>query len=313
MREYLRRAAFSLLALFVISFLVFLLTHVVPGSPASVVLDPDTPEEEILDWEREHNLHLPVITQYGIWLKNTLSGDLGESIITDRDLAGELAQTIPVTLEWVTLSFILAILLGLPLGIISALNPGTWIDHTARVIAMTGISVPDYWVGLMLVAFVAVGLGWFPPGGYVPLSKGLGPHLATLVLPTITLGIHYMAVLSRYTRSSMLEVLSQDYVRTARAMGLSRPRVWLYALKNALPPVINVGAMSFGFSFGHALFIEHVFGIAGLSLALLNAIHELDYPMIQLSVLVITAIFILANLAADLVNLAINPKLRKSA
>jgi peptide/nickel transport system permease protein len=312
MWEYVRRAAFSVVALFLISFLVFCLTHVVPGSPASVVLDPDTPEEEILEWERDHNLHLPVITQYRIWLVNTLSGDLGESVITERDLAGELADAIPITVEWVGLSFLLAVALGLPLGIISALKPGSWVDHIARVIAITGISVPDYWVGLMLVAFVAVGLGWFPAGGFVPLSSGLGPHLSALVLPVLTLGLHYMAVLSRYTRSSMLEALSQDYVRTARAMGLPPWQVWLYALKNALPPVVNVGAMSFGFSFAHALFIEYVFGIAGLSLALLNAIHELDYPMIQVTVLVITSIFILANLAADLANLALNPKLRQS-
>lgn len=311
MWEYFRRAAFSALALLVISFLIFVLTHVVPGSPASAVLDVDTSEEEILAWEREHNLHLPVVRQFGIWLRDTLSGNLGKSYISDRDLARELAHTLPVTLEWVCLGFALAVLMGVPLGILSALNPGSWIDHLARVVAMIGISVPDYWVALMLVAFVAVGLGWFPPGGHVPLSAGLGPHLQTLALPVFTLSLHYMAVMSRYTRSSMLEALSQDYVRTARAMGLARPRVWLYALKNALPPVVNVGAMSFGFSFGHALFIEHVFGIAGLSLALLNAIHELDYPMIQLAVIVITAIFILANLAADLVNLAINPRLRK--
>ena len=312
MWELLRRAAFSVLALFVISFLVFLLTNVVPGSPASAVLDVDTPEEEILAWEREHNLHLPVTEQYAIWLRNTLSGDLGRSFITDRDLADELAQTLPVTLEWVFLGFALSVLMGVPLGVLSALNPGSWIDHAARVVAMTGVSVPDYWVALMLIAFVSVGLGLFPPGGHVPLSAGLVPHLQTLALPVVTLSLHYTAVMSRYTRSSMLEVLSQDHVRTARAMGLPRPRVWLYALKNALPPVVNVGAMSFGFSFGHALFIEHVFGIAGLSLSLLNAINELDYPMIQLTVLVITTIFIAANLAADLINVLINPRLRRS-
>lgn len=275
------------------------------------MLDVDTPEEEILAWERQHNLHLPVAAQYWIWLRNVLSGNLGNSLITDRDLAKEIAQTLPVTLEWVFLVFALAVVLGIPLGVLSALNPDSWIDHGARVIAMVGVSVPDYWVALMLIAFVSVGLGWFPPGGHLPLSAGLIAHLQTLALPVITLSLHYTAVMSRYTRSSMLEVLSQDHVRTARAMGLRRPRVWWYALKNALPAIVNVGAMSFGFSFGHALFIEHVFGIAGLSLALLNAIHELDYPMIQLTVLVITVIFIVANLAADLINLAINPKLRK--
>ena len=205
MWELLRRAAFSVLALFVISFLVFLLTNVVPGSPASAVLDVDTPEEEILAWEREHNLHLPVTEQYVIWLRDTLSGNLGRSFITDRDLADELAQTLPVTLEWVFLGFALSVLMGVPLGVLSALNPGSWIDHAARVVAMTGVSVPDYWVALMLIAFVSVGLGLFPPGGHVPLSAGLVPHLQTLALPVLTLSLHYTAVMSRYTRSSMLE------------------------------------------------------------------------------------------------------------
>ena len=164
-----------------------------------------------------------------------------------------------MTLEWVGLGFALAIILGIPLGVVSALNPDSWIDHFARVIAMVGISVPDYWIALMLIAFVSVGLGWFPPGGYTPFSAGLIPHLKSLALPVLTLSLHYTAVISRYTRSSMLDALSQDYIRTSRAMGLKRLRIWLYALKNSMPPVINVGAMSFGFSFGHALFIEHVF------------------------------------------------------
>jgi peptide/nickel transport system permease protein len=306
-----RRASFSVFALFIISFLLFLLTNVVPGSPASAVLDVDASLEEILSWEREHNLHLPVTEQYWIWLCQILSGDLGESFITDRDLATEIKDTLPITLEWVTLGFGLAIIVGIPLGVASALNPNSWIDHIARVVAMTGISVPDYWIALMLISFVSVGLGWFPPGGHTPLSAGIIPHIKSLVLPVITLSLHYTAVFSRYTRSSMLDVLSQDYIRTARAMGLGRIRIWIYALKNSLPPVINVGAMSFGFSFGHALFIEHVFGIAGLSLSLLNAINELDYPMIQLNVLIVTIIFILANLSADCLNFLINPRLRR--
>ena len=310
---FVRRGLFSVFALFVISFLVFLLTNVVPGSPASAVLDVDTPEEEVRAWEEEHNLHLPVTDQYFIWLRNVLSGDLGSSIITERDLSQEISETLPLTLEWVGLGFLLAVFMGIPLGVTSALNPGSWIDHGARIVAMTGISVPDYWVALMLIAFVSVGLGWLPPGGHVPLSSGLVAHVESLVLPVVTLSLHYTAVMSRYTRSSMLEVLTQDYIRTARAMGIPSYRIWIYALKNALPPIVNVGAMSFGFSFGHALFIEHVFGIAGLSRSLLNAINELDYPMIQLTVLVITSIFIIANLGADIINLFINPKLRKLA
>ncbi len=313
MRNILQRASFSIFALFVISFLLFLLTNVVPGSPATAVLDVDASIEEIQSWERDHNLHLPVTDQYWIWLKNTLRGDFGVSFITERDIAEEITDTLPVTLEWVGLGFALAIIFGIPLGVISALNPNSLVDHAARIVAMAGISVPDYWIALMLIAFVSVGLGWFPPGGYTPLSAGIIPHFKSLALPVLTLSLHYTAVISRYTRSSMLDVLSQDYIRTSRAMGLKKTRIWFYALKNSLPPVINVGAMSFGFSFGHALFIEHVFGIAGLSLSLLNAINELDYPMIQLNVIVVTVIFILANLSADCINFLINPRLRRQS
>ena len=307
-----RRAGFSVIALLVVSFVLFVLTRVVPGSPALTVLGVEAPTAVIEAYERDLGLDLPILEQYGVWLKHAVEGDLGTSYMTGLPITETLAESLPITLELVILSFIFAVLASVPLGMISALNAGTWIDHLTRAIAVTGISVPVFWVGLMAIVFLAVGLGWFPPGGFIPISAGLWPHALMLVLPVFSIGFHYVSELSRLTRSSMLESLSQDYVRTARAMGLSRPRVWWYALKNALAPVVNVGAMIFGYSFGAAVIIEFVFAIPGLSRTLLDAINQRDFPMIQGTVLVVTAVFILANLVADLLNVALNPKLRRT-
>ena len=306
-----RRAGFSVVALLVVSFILFVLTRVVPGSPALTVLSNEAPQTAIDAFERHLGLDKPILDQYVVWLGNVLEADLGKSYVTGLPIADTLAESLPITLELVILSFVFAVVASVPLGMISALNQGSWIDHLTRIVAVTGISVPVFWVGLMAIVLLAVGLGWFPPGGFIPLSAGLWPHVLVLVLPVFSLGFHYVSELSRLTRSSMLEALSQDYVRTARAMGLSRPRVWWYALKNALAPVVNVAAMIFGYSFGAAVIIEFVFAIPGLSRTLLDAINQRDYPMIQMTVLVVTAVFILANLVADLLNVALNPKLRR--
>lgn len=309
----LRRVAFSVFVLVIVSLLLFLLTRAIPVSPARIVLGTDATEEQISVFEHGLGLDRPLLVQYASWAGDMLRGELGNSYITGLPLGRQIAQTFPITLELVGLAFVFAVLTALPLGIVSALRPGRAVDHASRLFAVIGVSVPGFWLGLILIVYVSLPLGWFPPGGFVPASRGLGAHLNSLVLPAFTLGIHYVAVLSRLTRSSMLEALSQDYVRTAHAMGLRPSLIWRYALKNALPPVVSVAAMSFGYCFGWALIIEQVFNIAGLSRALLSGIRERDYPMIQIIVLIITAIFIAANLLADMLNRALNPKLSTSA
>jgi peptide/nickel transport system permease protein len=180
------------------------------------------------------------------------------------------------------------------------------------VFAIIGVSMPGFWMGLMLIRYAAVELRFFPPGGFVPLSSGFVPHLQSVCLPSFSLGIYYTAVLSRITRSSMVEVLGQDYVRTAKAMGLERGKVLFYALKNALVPVVSVSAMTFGYMFGWAIIIEQVFNIAGLSRALLTAIFMRDYNTVQGVVLVITTVFIAANVTADILYRLLNPKIRET-
>ena len=260
---------------------------------------------------REHGLDRPVLVQYFDWLRKlAFQGDLGKSLVTGLDMNRRIAETLPITLELVVLAFAFSLVVSVALGTISALREGTMVDQLARLFAVLGVSVPGFWLALLLIRSFAVERPWFPPGGLVPLSAGLGPHLNSVTLPAFSLGIFYTAILSRMTRSSLLDVLGQDYMRTARATGLSPWLVLVYALKNALSPVVTVAAMSFGYMFGWALIIETVFNIGGMSSALLTAISQRDFALVQAVVLVFTIVFLVANLGADLLNTWLNPRIR---
>ena len=311
LRFVLRRVSFSVGVLLVVSAVIFLLTHLVPGSPAIIVLGADANQEQVREFERRYGLDRPLAVQYLAWLRDiVLHGDFGRSYISGQPISGEVARTLPVSLEIVILAFLFCVAVAIPLGILSALYQGRALDHVARIFAVIGVSVPGFWLGLMLIAYGAVHLRLFPPGGFIPWSAGIGAHLQSVILPAFALGVYYTAIISHMTRSSMIEVAGQDYIRTARAMGLSRRRVLQYALKNALIPVVSVSAMSVGYMFGWAIIIEQVFNIAGLSRALLSAIFQRDYYTVQAVVLVITAVFIAANLAADIVYRLLDPKIR---
>jgi peptide/nickel transport system permease protein len=310
LRILLNRLAFSILALLFVGLLLFVLTRGIPGSPARVALGTEATESQIAQFERDNGLNRPVAEQYARWLGElVLHGDFGRSFVTGRSMNALLAETLPITLELVLFAFGFAVAVAIPTGVLAALYEGTWVDHAARIFAVVGVSVPGFWLGLMLIRFPAVEFGWFPPGGFVPPSEGLFVHLQSIALPAFALGIYYIAVLSRMTRSGLVETLGSEYVRTAYALGLPRRRVLWYALKNALVPVVSVGAMSFGYMFGLALIIEYLFNIPGMSNALLTAVRQRDYFAMQAIVYVFTIIFILANLAADLLNRQLNPKL----
>jgi peptide/nickel transport system permease protein len=310
-RLFLRRAGFSVLALLLVSLILFVLMRAIPASPARMVLGFDATEEQITQFDSEHGLDRPVLVQYVAWLRQLVfHGDLGKSLITGLELNRRVAETLPVTLELVVVAFSFSLVLSIALGTVSAFYEGTAIDQMARVFAILGLSVPGFWLALLLILFFAVDLQWFPPGGIRPLSAGIADHLSSLVLPAFSLGVFYIAILSRMTRSSLVEVLGQDYIRTARATGLGRGRILVYALKNALVPVVTVAAMSFGYMFGWALIIETVFNISGMSGALLTAIYQRDFALVQAVVLVFTLVFLVSNLIADLVNAWLNPRIR---
>ena len=232
-------------------------------------------------------------------------------MIDDTSISRQIADTFPITFELVLLAFAFALILAIPLGVVSAFYEGRAIDHVARVVSVVGVSIPGFWLGLMLIAWGAVTLRWFPAGGYVPWRDGAWLHLLSMALPAMALGLYYVAIISRMTRSSVADVLLADHVRVSRAMGLRRRRILTYVLKNALSPVVTVAAMSFGYMFGWALIVEQVFNIAGMSRALLSAIFRRDYLMIENVVLVITAVFLAANLVADALYAWLDPRLSR--
>jgi peptide/nickel transport system permease protein len=310
----LRRAGFSLLSLLLVTSCLFILTRAIPDSPARIVLGQDVTQAQLSQFEHDHGLDRPVATQYATWVEGLLlRGDLGKSFITGRPVGPDIRTTLPVTLELVVGAFVLSCLLSVLAGTLSALLRDTVLDYGVRFVAVLGVSIPGFWLALVLIMAFAVDRDWFPPGGVEPWSAGAGPHLNSIVLPTFCLAIFYMAVLSRMTRSSMLDVLGQDYMRTARATGLRSWRVLIYALRNALVPVVTVAGMSFGYMFGWALIIESVFNISGLSRALLTAIQQRDFMLVQGIVMIFTFIFILANLVADLTNAWLNPRIAAAA
>jgi peptide/nickel transport system permease protein len=297
-----RRAGFSLLSLLLVSACLFLLTRAIPDSPGRIVLGQDATEDQVAQFERDHGLDRSVGVQYARWVSGiVLHGDLGRSFITGRSVGDEIAKTLPVTFELVVVAFVFACVFSLAAGTASALLRDTVVDYGVRLVAVLGVSVPGFWLALILIMAFAVDREWFPPGGFTPLSAGFLAHLDSIVLPTFCLGIFYMAVLSRMTRSSLLDVLGQDYMRTARATGLARWRV------------VTIAGMSFGYMFGWALIIEAVFNINGLSRALLTAIQQRDFALVQGVVMVFTFVFILANLAADIANAWLNPRIAMAA
>jgi peptide/nickel transport system permease protein len=306
----LRRTGFSLLSLVLVTSCLFILTRAIPDSPARIVLGQDATEAQVAQFEHDHGLDRSVAVQYTDWARSLLfHGNLGTSFITGRPVGPDIVATLPVTLELVVVAFVFSLGLSIMAGTVSALLRDTMIDYGVRLVAVLGVSIPGFWLALVLIMVLAVDHDWFPPGGVEPWSMGIGAHLNSIVLPTFCLAVFYLAVLSRMTRSSVLEVLGQDYMRTARATGLAPARVLVYALRNALVPVVTVAGMSFGYMFGWALIIESVFNISGLSRALLTAIQQRDFVLVQGVVMVFTFIFMLANLVADVTNAWLNPRI----
>jgi peptide/nickel transport system permease protein len=306
------RIVSSIGTLFFVGLALFALTRSGPGSPARIVLGADATAEQIAQFEQTHGLDRPFLSQYASWLGNVAQGDFGRSFVTGRAVATEIANALPVTLSIVLLAFAIALVFGVAIGVMAALRPGAF-DRISRFASVLGLSIPAFWLGIVMIRVFAVDLRLLPPGGYVPPTSGISLHLQSIVMPSLSLAVYYIAVLARMTHASLQDSLRGDYVRTARAMGLPGTRVVFYALVNALPPVVNLAALSFGYMFGWALIIEQVFNIPGLSRALLNAISQRDFLLLQGIVFLFTAIFVFANLGADLINRVLDPRQRAAA
>ncbi len=300
--------------LILVSILVFCLQQLMPGDPALVLAGEERGDPRVLAQIRTElwlDRALPV--QYLHWIGNVARGDLGFSWRTHQPVSQLIAQKLPVTAQLGGMAFAIAVLIGVPAGIVAAVKRnGPW-DYIANAIGLAGLSMPNFWLGIMLILLISVHLGWLPPSGYVPLTEDVGRSLATTIMPAFVLGNAIAAILMRHTRSSMLSVLDQDYVRTARAKGLSRMRVILrHALRNALIPVVTLGALELGTLLSGAVLTEQVFSIPGFGKMVVDAVFNRDYPVVQGVVLVTAVLFVMLNLLADILYVLINPRLRRA-
>lgn len=292
---------------------VFLLLKLTPGDPAGVLLGPDASEERRLELREELGLNDTVIVQYTRWLGNALRGDLGDSIFLNQSVTSALIDRAEPTLMLTFFSTLVALSVGLPLGILAARKRGSWLDVGTMGLAIVGISMPTFWLGLNLILIFAVRLGWLPVAGYSPLSDGLWDSVKYMIMPAFTLGVAQAALLARMTRSMMLEVLNSDYVRTARAKGVREFGVVMaHAFRNALLPIINVIGLIVAALLGGAVVTEQIFNIPGIGRLLIQAVGRRDVPLVQGTVLIIATIYVMVNLVVDIVAAALDPRIRQA-
>ncbi len=285
----------------------------IPGDPARALVGPgeSLDEEQLEIIRKEHNLDKPVIVQYGLWLTRALRGDFGRSTQNYRPVAEELKDRVQVTLQFGIVAWLLAVLIGVPAGIVSAVYRGKPVDFIATVLSIAGVAIPNFWLGIMSILLFGVILGWLPTQGYVDIFEDPAEGFRHMILPAFALGITSWALIMRQSRSAMLEVLTQDYVRTARAKGM-RPRsvVWVHALRNALLPVVTVFGLQTGRIFAGAVVIETLFGIPGMGQFMIQAIFARDFQSVQGAVLLMALAVLFANLITDLVYAWLDPRIR---
>ena len=307
----LKRIASIIPTLVVVSMLIFGLQQLLPGDPAKILAGEEQDPTVVAYLRAKLHLDEPLTVRYGYWIGGVLQGDLGESVRTQQPVLTLVLQKLPVTVELALLAMTIALLIGIPAGIVSAVGRGTAWDTAANVLALWGISTPNFWLGILMIMLFSVQLGWLPASGYVSPFEDLGANLAAMIMPAFVLGNAIAAVLMRHTRSAMLQVMSADYVRTARAKGLSERVVVLkHALRNALTPIITLGALELGTLLSGAVLTEQVFTIPGFGKLIVDSVFNRDYAVVQGVVLVTATTYIVLNLLADLAYFAANPRLR---
>jgi peptide/nickel transport system permease protein len=307
-----RRLATIVPTLVFVSMLIFGLQQLLPGDPAKILAGEEQDPTVIAYLHKKLHLDEPLPLRYAYWVGGVLRGDLGDSVRTQQPVRELVAQKLPVTAELAVLAMGIALVIGIPAGIVAAVGRGTAWDAAANAFALWGLSTPNFWLGILMILLFSVQLGWLPASGYVSPFEDLRANLAALIMPAFVLGNAIAAVLMRHTRSAMLQVLSADYVRTARAKGLREPRVILkHALRNALVPIITLGALEFGTLLSGAVLTEQVFTIPGFGKLIVDSVFNRDYLVVQGVVLVTATAYITLNLLADLAYFAVNPRLRR--
>jgi peptide/nickel transport system permease protein len=307
----LRRILATLPVMAIVALFVFSLLYIAPGDPAAVIAGDNASPADVERIRQGLGLDRPFLVQFGTWLWRILHLDLGTSIFTNLPVSAMIAQRLEPTLSLMAITLVLTILIAVPLGVVAAWKAGSWMDRTIMAFAVFGFSLPVFVIGYVLAYVFALELEWLPVQGYTPLAKGVWPWLENLILPAIALGCVYIALIARITRAAMLEVLQQDYVRTARAKGLGQRNIlFLHALKNAAVPIVTVIGIGVALLIGGAVVTESVFAIPGLGRLTIDAILRRDYPVIQGIVLFFSFVYVLVNLIVDLVYTLVDPRIR---
>ena len=311
LKFFLWRVLSTVPVVFVVTFVVFGLILLIPGDPAITIAGPDATPEQIETIREGLGLNRPFLVQYVDWLGSVLQGDLGTSLFTSRAVTTSIMESLPVTLTLTLTAIVISLLISVPLAIVSATRRGGWIDRVATVTSSIGIALPSFWLGLMLVLLFSITLGWLPATGYVPLAQDPAAWLQHILLPALTLGVAAAAESTRQLRGSIIEVLQQDYVRTARAKGMrTRKVIGKHVLKNASVPLVTVIGLQVTLLLGGAIVVEQVFGVPGLGQVAISAVTTRDLPVIQGVVLVAVLVAMLSNLLVDLTYGYLNPKVR---
>ncbi len=306
-----RRVLATIPVMLVVALFVFSLLYIAPGDPAAIIAGDQATPADVERIRESLGLDRPYLVRFGDWLWQIVHGDLGTSIFTNLPVTHMIAQRIEPTLSLMVLTIVFSIVIAVPLGVLAAWKHGTWIDRVVMVLCVLGFSVPVFVFGYLLAYVFALQLNWLPVQGFTPITDGFWPFLQGLVLPTVALGLIYVALLARITRATMLDVLSQDYVRTARAKGVDQRAVlFVHALKNAAVPIVTVIGNGVALLIGGAVVTESVFAIPGLGRLTVDAILRRDYPVIQGVVLLFSVTYVLVNLAVDLLYTVFDPRIR---
>jgi peptide/nickel transport system permease protein len=313
LKLYILQRLFSLLIVLLgSSALVFLIMRALPGDPVSAMMGLDMTPQLVEDMRRQLGLDQPLGKQYWDWLVAALQGDLGRSLSMRRPVAELLMSRFPITLQLALFALVVAFLIAIPAGVMSAVRKGTWVDHVSRLVALVGVSMPSFWLGLLLILLFSSVLGWLPPGGYVSPFESLGQNFLHILMPSLTLGAYYAATIARMLRSSMLDVLNRDYILVAESLGIARTTViWRDAFRNALIPTLTVSGFAFGYMLSGTILIEVIFNVPGVGRLLFDGISYRDYTLVQGVVLFNIAMFVTVNFMVDILYAVLDPRIRQ--
>ena len=311
MKYLLRRLLLAIPVVILVTIMVFSLMHLLPGDPATVILGQEATPQAVSALREQLGLNQPIVVQYLTWLWGVLHGDLGRSLVDNTPVSKLILQRLPVSLELTFGTFIIATLIAIPAGILSAARRGTWIDYSSTAFALGGMSIPHFWLGMMFIVLFSVKLGWLPASGYVPFSENPVANLAAMIMPMVATGLRESAILMRMVRSSLLEVMDADYIRTAYSKGLKERTVILHhALKNAFVPVLTVSGLMIAGLLGGLVITETIFSIPGYGKLLVDSIFTRDFVTVQGAILVSALLVVTVNLIVDLLYTVIDPRIK---